>query len=290
MADSENLAPLPQSTAAGALPFISHFAQAAAIVIALLYAVGLIIVNVDLGRYGLLSMDLARPEFILTGAMWAVLLLASISCYWMISAGVHHVRFNLKTFADRAFYTVVSLGIANIFLAIILFIGLHSHASPHGILWIFLGVLANSASLYPIGASFRRETQRHLGDKPLPLSSNAIMLDSPWKLSGFSLSLAVISFLAGIVWYTFFAFPYISRDWGGGAKPLVTLFLKEKPPTGIPFTANGMTIGPVRCIQETEQSVIVGFDPSGGLAHPVTLAVSRSLINYISYDSSNTSQ
>jgi hypothetical protein len=185
MPESDETDSIAQSTALGIFPLFSHSAQIVGIGIGLLYIVGLLIVNMDLSRYGLLSMNLARPEYVLTGAMWAVLTLAAISCYWMVSAGVRHVRFNLKRFVDRAFYAMVSLSVANLFVTIVLFVGLHSHASPSGMLWIFLGTTANAASLYPIGTAFRRETQRHLGDKPLPLASDAIMLDSPWKLSGF---------------------------------------------------------------------------------------------------------
>jgi hypothetical protein len=37
----------------------------------LLYACGLVIVNADLASFGLVSLDLARPEYVLTGVLWA---------------------------------------------------------------------------------------------------------------------------------------------------------------------------------------------------------------------------
>ena len=42
-------------------------------VIAALFGVGLLIVNMDLGRYGVVELELARPEYVLVGLLWAVL-------------------------------------------------------------------------------------------------------------------------------------------------------------------------------------------------------------------------
>jgi hypothetical protein len=39
--------------------------------IGLLYAVGLVIVNADLASFGLVSLDLARPEYVFAGILWA---------------------------------------------------------------------------------------------------------------------------------------------------------------------------------------------------------------------------
>ena len=35
-----------------------------------LYTVGLLIVNIDLGSYGVFNLDLARPEYVMAGALW----------------------------------------------------------------------------------------------------------------------------------------------------------------------------------------------------------------------------
>lgn len=38
-----------------------------------LYAIGLLIVNIELGRYGVISLDLARPEYVMVGTLWLFL-------------------------------------------------------------------------------------------------------------------------------------------------------------------------------------------------------------------------
>ena len=44
-----------------------------------LYTVGLLIVNIDLARYGLLSLDLGRAEYVMAGALWCFLIVATIA-------------------------------------------------------------------------------------------------------------------------------------------------------------------------------------------------------------------
>jgi hypothetical protein len=39
----------------------------------MLYAIGLLIVNADLASFGLVSLHLARPEYVLAGVLWAFL-------------------------------------------------------------------------------------------------------------------------------------------------------------------------------------------------------------------------
>ncbi len=82
-----------QTAETGSLHFVSEYAQVAAIGLGALYTVGLLIVNADLARYGLLSTGLARPEYILTGALWAYLMLSSLSCYWLVA---DHSTHNLE--------------------------------------------------------------------------------------------------------------------------------------------------------------------------------------------------
>jgi hypothetical protein len=55
------------------------------IILGVLYSVGLVIINVDLGRYGLVNLNLARPEYILAGVLWLFLSLATIGAGQVIA-------------------------------------------------------------------------------------------------------------------------------------------------------------------------------------------------------------
>jgi len=223
--------------------------------------VGLLIVNADLGKYGLLSMSLARPEYVLTGAMWALLMVLTISSYWRLEATIRHVLWRLQSRAAKLFYSAIGVSGLILLFVTFLLIAIHSNEPSLGsVFWIAVGTIANAWFLLSISVSLRRPFQRHFGEEPPPQAHDAVILDPPWKLSVWDLSSTVISFLVGLGVYASLAFPYIPRDWGGGAKPSVTLFLKEKAPAqAVGIAGDGNVIGPALCLQETEQSVIVGI-------------------------------
>lgn len=55
--------------------------RAGILVIGSLYTVGILIVNLELGGYGLLSLDLARPEYVMAGALWSFLMVVTIGAF-----------------------------------------------------------------------------------------------------------------------------------------------------------------------------------------------------------------
>jgi len=58
---------------------MARFSAAARMIVFIvggLYALGLLIVTVDLSRYCIVHLDLARPEYVLAGALWVVVILA----------------------------------------------------------------------------------------------------------------------------------------------------------------------------------------------------------------------
>jgi hypothetical protein len=59
----------------------ARFSEAARVIVFIvgaLYVLGLLIVTVDLSRYGIVHLDLARPEYVLSGALWVVVVLAPV--------------------------------------------------------------------------------------------------------------------------------------------------------------------------------------------------------------------
>jgi hypothetical protein len=52
---------------------LAQISKAAALLVGTLYTAGLIIVNLDLARYGIVNFELARPEYITIGALWLLL-------------------------------------------------------------------------------------------------------------------------------------------------------------------------------------------------------------------------
>ena len=60
---------------------MARFSEAAQLIVFVvdgLYALGLLVVTVDLGRYGIVHLDLARPEYVVSGALWVAVVLAPV--------------------------------------------------------------------------------------------------------------------------------------------------------------------------------------------------------------------
>jgi len=61
---------------------LSDVSKLIALTLGTLYVIGLLIVNIELGRYGVFSAGLDRPEYVLAGALWAFLSILPILVYY----------------------------------------------------------------------------------------------------------------------------------------------------------------------------------------------------------------
>lgn len=52
---------------------VADISKFLALILGIFYVLGLLIVNVDLGAYGVFSLGLDRPEYVLAGALWVFL-------------------------------------------------------------------------------------------------------------------------------------------------------------------------------------------------------------------------
>ena len=64
---------------------LSDVSKRVALVLGIFYVVGLLIVNMELGKYGMFSLGLDRPEYVLAGALWVFLSVIPILIFraWM---------------------------------------------------------------------------------------------------------------------------------------------------------------------------------------------------------------
>jgi len=60
------------------LPSFGDLARIVSVLVVFLYVAGILIRNFDLGRLGVTDLELARPEYVLIGAMWFVLTVSPI--------------------------------------------------------------------------------------------------------------------------------------------------------------------------------------------------------------------
>lgn len=127
---------------------------------------------------------------------------------------------------------------------------------------------------------------------PIPLSPPPDAPESS-RILGlfFAIASSVSLGLLGIVFYTVFVFSQIPREWGGGVKPVVELFLTEKLAVfndrkDIPSTTDGKRIGPVICILDTDRMLIVASlnHPYFSHKHRETIAVDRRVVTAVVYE------
>jgi hypothetical protein len=85
-----------------------------ALFIGTLYTIGLIIVDVDLARYGIVNAELARPEYIVVGGLW---LLLSASA----AAVIESPRASRRRESRIGFFKHLSVGIAYLGIFLLLF-------------------------------------------------------------------------------------------------------------------------------------------------------------------------
>jgi hypothetical protein len=85
-------APKPQTFSGEIFSLLGDFTRVSVFVVGLFYVAGLLIKNVDLGRMEIVDLDLARPEYILIGATWFVLIVTPTILYLWAREIVHRSR------------------------------------------------------------------------------------------------------------------------------------------------------------------------------------------------------
>jgi hypothetical protein len=246
-----------------------------------LYAVGLLIVNIDLARYGLLIIEIARAQYILTGAGWAAFILVPAAIGYELSGRL------------IAFLTVVSIAVAAIG-------AIAAFALKNGsyVMWVpyveGIGILWASLSLGGMTGFFLRR----VGD-----------IANPSDITRTEFAVFGSLFLLPLLWaYAEFVFPTLPASVGGGQKPLVRLFMTSD--SRVPWHLQGIhvpdecrTVGPLRLILKTDDSVVVSsntpnfeqhnwfawaglpYSITQGVAHtrPPTIEINRDLISAVLY-------
>src|SRR5438094_5894180 len=108
-----------------AIAWLQSAAGVAAVLVGALYAVGLLIVNVDLRRYGFVNLSLARAEYAVTGALWAFLTVVGI-------AALDYIVASWRASTERLLLTRYGLVVLDIMVttvAFFLFLNYTSHGA-----------------------------------------------------------------------------------------------------------------------------------------------------------------
>jgi hypothetical protein len=231
--------------------------------IGLLYTFGLLIVNADLAFFGLVSLDLARAEYILAGALWAF-----VSVLMPLSGIL--IAFFLRTRRLPGFKLTVGRIAAILLFGVLLplvvvdAIAGFGDAPRRSVFQLlfdiprfkgFVGVVGNCAIILVGGFSVRASRQAWRSD-PLRRSAPETLLLS---LGAF---ITVSLLLMNLTWYAIWLYPEFPKRFGGGRKPHALVILSEPYLThsGLPTSADGRVIGPVAVLLEADNAVsVIGY-------------------------------
>ncbi len=245
-------APIPsRGEIASLLQALTRFAL---LLVGGLYTVGLLIVNLDLGRYGLISLDLARPEYVMAGALWSFLMVATIGAY---QVAVHNIKLILSK--GRSVRNVIQA-----FMVLVIFAGFPFfvlNIISHGeigftkrIGWLTVGTIGINAFILYQGIESARVALKL--EKPFIRRLFSARADEGTPIYYFVILLSTIGLYAAAV------YPHLPRVFGGGKKPSIQLVLSDRDDTrwkglGLPISEDGRNVGPVILLLETEGMFIV---------------------------------
>jgi hypothetical protein len=235
----------------GMVPWgVSTVTGAAVILGAGVYGVGLLIVNLELARYGVASLNLARPEYVLAGVLWAVVTILGIGAFALFMQEelsplwrekryarlVLKLGFNLLLFASvmQFLLHVLSRGAVTIDdLPSLPLVGLVLN-------WVFILLALRAVDV------LRKE--KRLGWRAA--WSGRSVTESPAYAVGF-VALALITYSLGV-------YPLLAREFGGGNRTVATVFVVAEgvewlADSGLPLAKAGRSITPVIVVLETDQ-------------------------------------
>jgi hypothetical protein len=231
----------------------------------IIYGVGLLIVNIDLARYGVFSVSLTRPEYVLAGGLWAFITVLGVGAY---DYSLHGAKpeWQGRRYGMLSLRVVITVGILGLATSwIVGNLSRHDPSLADVRSWPVVGLLVNWVCgvlgvrmVRRLGAAQRLSWRDVWGEGRI--------IDTPaWVF---------ITFLFGLAVYTNEVFPVLAREFGGGRRPAVTLFLTSPgvewlAGAGLPTGADGRSVSPVTIILETDHLVYVTMAPP--LASPLGL-------------------
>jgi hypothetical protein len=245
---------------------LQTLASGAVVVVGGLYTVGLLIVNINLSQHGLVTLNLARAEYVMAGALWCFLTAVICGGFDVLYETIRNY-FAAAKYVQMVLWALNNLGLVFVATFFVLRPISTIGASPD---WnsipIFLALIANGLGVGTLVWQIRTLAAR-------PASSAGVV---PFAMILFDTGIrfgippmrifVVIWALGGIVMYTSYVFPIVHQQFGGGLKSTVQLLLTEKHDTwatdlDLPLSSNGRSVGPVRLLLETDAFFIVSKTP-----------------------------
>jgi hypothetical protein len=254
-----------RSEGSGVFGRLEDISKAAVFSIGVFYVIGLIVVNSELGFYGVYSMELGRPEYILAGALWVFLTLLPI----LVLRYYRSLTSPIEWKGDWNYYALgtraLNIGIAFLafswFLQILsggelAFVGEREFFNWPGTIATLTAAGVFCAPAFLLTELYRTRLARFQG-RELTLSLLMERPDLPFNLA--YVFMTTLMFLGA---YSTLVFPHLEMRYGGGKHPNVEIVLSQAinlawKTNQIPVSPDGLKIGPALLLLETLDTIVI---------------------------------
>lgn len=244
------------------------------------FIMGLLIVNIHLGRYGVYSSEFIRTDYILVGAVFISLIFTVGICFGFSIQQFEQMGHLWK---NREYIKGLLLAILSILLTvapILLILGFLIEKSrfsslkeiilPFGtvsFIWLFVYKIYIKIKLFIQSAKYDQQKNNTL----IGIAHDA--------------SVIVPLLLIGITMYATAIYPYISTAWGGGHKASMMLFPTDRglavcKALSLPLLKNQTVAGPIRVLTESEKELII-LVPDGISEKELAIRLKRELFDAV---------
>lgn len=248
--DTSKIRPPDPGVVPSVVSIVLEAGKAGVYLLACLYAVGLLIVNLDLGRYGVVMLDLARAEYVMAGTLWA---LTTMPVAKVFELGLRRVRNSagVRQKLTSTFFFLFATLVAALLANNVVTSGRFADWSDRNSLLVAGIVIANAVGVWMIAHKLGESiTAARQGDALAWLPGYDTIV---WG----SFLLVCLAVYAGTV------FPEIPKRIGGGERSSVRIRLMEPLPNAdlleLPLSVDRRTIGPVVLLFEGETRVTVSL-------------------------------
>ncbi len=257
-----------------------------------LYAIGLVIVNVDLGRYGLVHLSLARPEYVMAGGLWAVLVAGSVGAIQVLGPRLKR-RYSSRKWHKwlQMAVDVFSFSVAVPYALLMALKAEMIWTQPYWKTLVLVLILpANALAILAAYDHFMKARRAVTPGLRFLYSADPT----------FPATMMIVVFAVGI--YATMLFPQMPRYFGGGKKPVVWLMLSDSHQLegigiDLPRSKDGRSLGPVKLLLETESLFVVRTNEPLTIwpccvdlkANP-TVGVDRKLVSAVIYSEERESE
>jgi hypothetical protein len=234
------------------------------------YVIGLLIVNMELARHGVWSLDLGRAEYVTVGVLWLVLTGAAVTWFLLAALAPELILKERSRIVSRFFSLCVLEAIGAGLLLYLPIVFLSASIEDRVRLTVFNGVLGAFMAIPVIAFSpLIRNWQ-----SPAIKRISGLLSRFPAEMC--SPPIGVLSAILAIALYALGVYPYLSKTFGGGQPPIVNLVLKNavdsRWPSGIQASKDGNRIGPVALLLETDGFLVISAVETFDWGHDVSTA------------------